>query len=204
MAGCSCGEGGESKAEGAYRNALLWAFGINALFFVLETVGALRSGSSSLLADAMDFFGDAVNYGASLLVVGMASIWSTRLALAKGTVMFLWGVFVLGRAAWMLGTGGVPESDTMTVLAILALAANVTVAALLFRHREGDANRKAVWLCARNDAVGNIAVLVAAQGVAYTGRGWPDVLAATILASLSLTSGLSVVRRARTELASRG
>jgi Co/Zn/Cd efflux system component len=152
----------------------------------------------------MDFFGDSVNYGASLLVVGMASVWSSRLALAKGTIMLAWGVFVMGKAAWMLGTGGVPESDTMTVLAILALAANVSVAFLLFRHREGDANRKAVWLCARNDAFGNIAVLVAAQGVAFTGRAWPDIVAATVLASLSLTSGLAVVRRARAELRSNG
>lgn len=203
MAGCNCGEGSSGPRDEGYWTALLWAFGINALFFVLETVGAFQSGSSSLLADALDFFGDSVNYGASLLVVGMASIWSTRLAMAKGSIMLAWGVFVLLRAAWMLNSGVVPEANTMTVLSLLALAANVTVAYLLYRHREGDANRNAVWLCARNDAVGNIAVLLAAQGVLYTGRGWPDILAATVLATLSLTSGVSVVRRAWSELGHR-
>lgn len=200
MAGCNCGETTCTTRGDAFWKTLLWAFGINAALFVLETIGAFHSGSSSLLADAMDFFGDSVNYGASLLVTGMAAVWSSRLALAKGLVMLVWGLVVLVRAGWMLHAGGVPEAATMTSLSILALLANLSVAILLYRHREGDANRKAVWLCARNDAVGNIAVLVAAQGVAFTGKGWPDLLAAVLMAGLGMASGASVVRRAMLEL----
>lgn len=200
MAGCRCGDGGCERRDDGFWNALLWAFGINALFFVLETVGAFRSGSSALLADAVDFLGDAVNYGASLLVTGMAAVWSSRLALAKGAVMLTWGVAVLIRAGWMLHAGVVPEASTMTLLSILALFANLGVAVLLYRHREGDANRKAVWLCARNDAVGNIAVLLAAQAVSFTGKGWPDLVAASLMACLGIWSGQSVIRKAVGEL----
>lgn len=196
MAGCGCGDGGCRSGDDAYWKALLWAFLVNIAFFGIETVGAFQSGSSSLLADAVDFLGDAVNYGASLLVTGMAVIWSTRLAMVKGAVMFSWGLFVLGRAAWMAMQGGVPEASTMTLLSILALIANVGVAVMLYRHRNGDANRRAVWLCSRNDALGNVAVLLAAQGVLLTGRGWPDLAAACLLAGLGLSSGLSVLRRA--------
>lgn len=199
MAGCGCGDGGCRRGDDAYWKALLWALLVNFVFFGIETVGAFRSGSSSLLADAVDFLGDAVNYGSSLLVTGMAAIWSTRLAKFKGTIMFSWGLLVFGRAAWMAMQGRVPEASTMTLLSILALIANVGVAMMLYRHRNGDANRSAVWLCSRNDALGNIAVLLAAQGVLVTGRGWPDLAAACLLAGLGLSSGLSVLRRAKRE-----
>ena len=119
MAGCGCGDGGCRRGDDAYWKALLWALLVNFVFFGIETVGAFRSGSSSLLADAVDFLGDAVNYGSSLLVTGMAAIWSTRLAKFKGTIMFSWGLLVFGRAAWMAMQGRVPEASTMTLLSIL-------------------------------------------------------------------------------------
>lgn len=198
---CGCGDTGCAKKDDGWWTVLLWAFGINAGFFLLETAGALRSGSSALLADAMDFLGDSLNYGASLLVVGMAAAWASRVAFVKGAVMAGWGVAVLARAGWMLHAGVVPEASTMTMLSILALIANLAVAGMLFRHRQGDANRRSVWLCARNDAIGNLAVLVAAQGVAATGRAWPDLAAAGLLAGLGIVSGISVMRSARAELA---
>lgn len=200
MAGCCSSSHGR---DDAYGKALLWAFLVNAAFFVIETAGAVQSGSSSLLADAMDFLGDSANYGTSLLVTGMALVWSSRLAMVKGSVMCGWGIFVVLRAAWMLHAGRIPESDTMTFLSILALVANLGVAWMLRRHREGGADRKSVWLSARNDALGNLAVLVAAQGVAFTGRAWPDLLAAVLLACLSLSSGITVLRRAHSELRTR-
>jgi len=202
MPGCNC-DGGCGRRDDGFWKALLWAFVINVAFFVIEMMGSAQSGSSSLLADALDFLGDSVNYGASLVVTGMAVLWSSRLALAKGSVMFGWGILVLLRAAWMLHSGEVPEADTMTILSILALVANVGVAWMLYRHRDGDANRKSVWLCSRNDALGNVAVLAAAQGVVLTGHAWPDLLAACLLAVLSLSSGVAVIRRARLELRSR-
>ena len=111
-----------------------------------------------------------------------------------------WGILVLVRAIWAYFTATVPVHETMTWISILALATNLSVAGILYRHRLGDANRKSVWLCARNDALANVAVLVAAQGVAFTGRGWPDLVAACLLAGLGWNSGLSVIRRARAEL----
>ena len=73
---------------------------------------------------------------------------------------------------------------------------------LLLRYREGDANVRSVWLCSRNDALGNLAVVVAASGVIATGTGWPDLLVAGIMASLFLYSAISIVRQALGELRS--
>jgi len=198
--GCGCSSQRPDRKGDAFWKALVWAFWLNLLLFFVEVVGAAQSGSVSLLADAVDFLGDAVNFGASLLVLGMASVWRSRLALAKGLVMASWGMLILGRAAWSAWQGTVPVHETMTTISLLALATNVLVAFLLYRHRQGDANRRSVWLCARNDAFANLAVLAAAQGVAFTGRGWPDLAAALVLAGLGLWSGSAVVRQAWREL----
>ena len=195
----SCGTP-SGKLGDAFWKALVWAFVLNLAMFGIEIAGALQSGSVALLADSIDFLGDAVNYGASLAVLGMASVWRSRLALGKGLVMALWGVLVLAKTLWSANEGVVPVAETMTAISILALATNVGVAWMLYRHRQGDANRASVWLCARNDAVSNVAVLIAAQLVAVTGKGWPDLLAACGMAFLGLWSGITVVRQARREL----
>ena len=88
----------------------------------------------------------------------------------------------------------------MGVTATLALAANVGVAALLFRFRGGDANMRSVWLCSRNDAISNVAVIAAAAGVATTATGWPDIAVALIIAGLALSAAWQVIRLARGEL----
>lgn len=203
MSGCcsdqGCAEPSRSPGDG-YGKVLAWALALNLALFFIEIGGAYSSQSVALLADAIDFLGDSINFGASLLVLGMAQIWSSRLALAKGLVMSGWGILVLVRAimAWQSGT--VPNHETMTWISILALATNGFVAYLLFRHRKGDANRSSVWLCARNDALANVTVIVAAQAVAVTESGWPDILAAVGLAGLGLSSGITVVKKARGEL----
>jgi cation diffusion facilitator family transporter len=184
-----------------YRRALWIALVVNAAMAVVEIGSGLSAGSVSLLADAVDFFGDAVNYGLSLLVLGMALRWRSRLAWLKGWTMAAFGVFVLARAGWSVATGQVPEPVTMGVVGVLALAANVGVALLLYAWREGDANMRSVWLCTRNDALGNLAVLAAALGVFGTGRAWPDLVVAVVMATLALTAARSVLRQARAELA---
>jgi Co/Zn/Cd efflux system component len=166
----------------------------------VELAGGLRAGSVSLLADAVDFFGDAANYGISLLVLGMALQWRARAALLKGLTMGAFGVFVLGRAAWAVASGAVPEPITMGAIGSLALVANVAVALMLYAWREGDANMRSVWLCSRNDAIGNLAVMAAALGVFGTGSAWPDLALATMMAMLALTAARSVVAQAWTEL----
>jgi len=178
------------------------ALAINLAMFLIEIVGGLRSGSVSLLADAIDFAGDAANYGISLVVLSMGLIWRSRAALVKGLSMLAFGVFVLARAGWSVYADVVPEPLTMGVIGALALLANVTVALLLYAFREGDSNMRSVWLCSRNDAIGNVAVMIAAAGVFGTGSGWPDLIVALIMAGLALSAGFSVVRQARLELAS--
>lgn len=183
-----------------YRRVLWAALAINATMFVVELAGGLRAGSVSLLADAVDFFGDAANYGVSLLVLGMALHWRARAALLKGLTMGAFGVFVLGRAAWAAASGVVPEPITMGAIGSLALAANVAVAWMLYAWREGDANMRSVWLCSRNDAIGNLAVMAAALGVFGTGSAWPDLAVAAVMATLALTAAHAVVSQARAEL----
>ena len=184
-----------------YRRALWIALVVNALMFGVEIFGGLQSASTSLLADAVDFFGDAANYGLSLMVLSMAAIWRTRAALFKGLCMGAFGVFVLGKTAWSISSGVVPEPVTMGVIGLLALSANLGVAALLFAFRSGDANMRSVWLCTRNDAIGNAAVMIAAAGVFGSGSGWPDWLVALLMGALALNASFSVVRQARGEMA---
>ena len=170
--------------------------------FVVEIGAGWRSGSVSLLADAIDFFGDAVNYGLSLAVLSMALHVRAKTAVFKAACMAAFGVLVLGRAVWAWRTGIVPEASTMGVIATLAFVANGSVAVLLYRHRQGDANMRSVWICSRNDAVGNVAVGLAALGVFGTGTAWPDLLVAALMAALALTGAVTVLRHARTELRS--
>jgi Co/Zn/Cd efflux system component len=127
-----------------------------------------------------------------------------RAALFKAATMLLFGAAVLGRAAWAAWSGAPPQALTMGVIGMLALAANVGVGVLLYAYREGDANMRSVWLCTRNDAIGNVAVLLAALGVFGTGTRWPDLLVAAVMALLALTAGLSVLRQARQELRTPG
>lgn len=180
---------------------VLWiALGANALMFLVEIGAGVASASVSLLADAIDFFGDAGNYALSLAVLAMGTAARARAALFKAATMVLFGVGVLARAAWAAWSGEAPEPITMGAIGTLALLTNVGVAVLLYAYREGDANMRSVWLCTRNDAIGNVAVLLAAVGVFGTGTRWPDLLVAAVMAGLALTAGLAVVRQARGEL----
>ncbi len=197
----SCCPAPPPSGDPAYRRILWIALVVNAAMFGVEIVSGIGSGSVSLLADAIDFFGDAANYALSLAVLSMAATVRARAALFKAACMALFGVFVLGRAAWVLQSGRVPEPLTMGVVAIAALLANVGVAALLYRYREGDANMRSVWICSRNDAIGNVAVGLAALGVLGTGSAWPDLIVAAVMAVLALTGAWSVLRLARGELA---
>jgi len=196
----ACHGPADRAASPAYRRVLWVALWVNLAMFVVEVVAGLQSGSVSLLADAVDFFGDAANYGVSLAVLGMAAAWRARAALVKGLSMGAFGVFVVAKAAWVAHSGAVPEPLTMGLVGLLALAANLGVAALLYAWREGDANMRSVWLCTRNDAIGNLAVLAAALGVFGTGSAWPDLAVALVMGVLALSAARSVLTQARAEL----
>ncbi|MGQ0710578.1 MAG: cation transporter [Rhodoferax sp.] len=183
-----------------YRRVLWLALLLNAAMFAIEILAGVRAQSSALLADAIDFAGDALNYGVSLAVLSAALQWRARAAMLKAVSMVGFGLYVLGDAAWGLWQGTVPHAPTMGVVGALALCVNLGVAGLLFAFREGDANMRSVWLCSRNDAIGNLAVMLAAAVVAWSGQGWPDVLVAVVMAALALQGGASVLRQARREL----
>ena len=201
MSGCDCGSScNAAPPDPRYRRALWVALVLNTLMFVVELAASFSAQSVSLMADAIDFLGDAGNYAVALFVLGLAPVWRSRAALWKGWVMVGYGVFVLGKIAWQWAAGTVPEAATMGWVSLLALAVNVGVAALLYAHRGNDAQARSVWLCSRNDALGNLAVMGAAGGVWATAHGWPDVAVALLLAGLALTSGASVIRHAREEL----
>jgi Co/Zn/Cd efflux system component len=191
----------ESIAHLARYRRILWiALVINAAMFLVEIGAGLQAGSLSLLADAVDFAGDALNYGVSLAVLASALAWRARAAVLKAVSMMGFGLYVLGAALWSVWHGGVPQAMTMGAVSLLALVANVAVAAMLYAFREGDANMRSVWLCSRNDALGNLAVFLAALGVFGTGSAWPDLAVASLMAALALHGGWSVLRQARGEL----
>ena len=187
-------------SSGAYRHVLWAALGINGLMFVVELISGARAGSSALQADALDFLADTANYGISLLVLGAALHARARAAMVKGLSMGAFGLWVVWRAATIALSGAVPDAHVMGIVGTLALLANLAVAAMLFRFRTGDSNMRSVWLCTRNDAVGNITVVAAASAVFAIGRGWPDVLVALAMAALALRGAAQIVRQARGEL----
>lgn len=197
---CSCSAPEPKSPAPGFRKALWIALWVNLAMFLVEGIASIQSGSVSLMADAIDFFGDSANYILSLSVLSMGMLWRGRAAMIKGLTMASFGLVVWARAIWVAQSGSTPEPLTMGAVGLLALAANVSVAALLFRFREGDSDMRSVWLCSRNDAISNMAVMAAALGVFGTGTAWPDLAVAAIMGSLAVTAGISVVRHARKDI----
>lgn len=203
MAGGCCGgspDNGGKADDRVWRRVLWIALIINAGMFAVEIIAGVTAGSASLKADALDFLGDAANYAISLGVAGLALRWRARAALAKGISLLLLGVWVVTSTAWMAAKGTLPTAETMGIIGVLALVANLICAVMLWRHREGDANRRSVWICSRNDAIGNIAVVAAALGVLGTGTAWPDIAVAAVLAGLGVSGGWQIIGQAWLEL----
>lgn len=185
----------------SWRRALWIALGINAAMFVAEMVAGVAGGSKALQADALDFLGDSANYAISLGVAGMALAWRARAALLKGATLAAFGLYVLAITVWAIWNGKTPQAEVMGIVGIVALIANAGVAIMLYRYRSGDANMRSVWICSRNDAIGNIAVVLAAAGVFGTGTAWPDLIVAGIMAALGISGGTQIIMQARKELA---
>jgi len=199
MAGC-CGH--DAKFEGLspdYKRRLWMVIVINAVMFAVEMGAGQMAGSQALKADALDFLGDALTYGISLAVIGASVRVRTAAALAKGLSLFAMGAWVFGSTLYRVFYIGVPEAEIMGVIGFMALAANLASVVLLLPYKDGDANVRSVWLCSRNDAIGNVAVMIAALGVWGTATGWPDLIVAGIMAGLFLTSSVQIVRQALEE-----
>ena len=203
MAGCNdcAGENVDLKASDPIFRRVLWvALVANFTMFVVEMVASQLGDSLSLQADALDFFGDSANYAISLFVVGMALSVRAKASLVKGASMALFGSWVVGSAVYRAFTDSAPDPATMSAIALLALLVNVAVAGMLYRFRDGDSNRQSIWLCSRNDAIGNVAVMLAAAGVFASGSRWPDLVVAAIIAALNIGAAKRVVRLAMVEL----
>ncbi|MGE8559772.1 MAG: cation transporter [Acinetobacter sp.] len=194
-----CDEPAPPKPDSKFRTALWIALFINLAMFLIELIGGAYAHSSALWADSLDFFGDAVNYTVSLAVLGASLYWRATVALVKGLTMALFGVVVIGKTVFAYVQGIPPEAITMGAIGVLALVANVSSALILYSFRDGDANMSSVWLCSRNDAIGNVAVVLAAVGVFGTGSMWPDIGVAVIMASLGLSGGYQVIKKALQE-----
>lgn len=183
-----------------YKRILWIALAANAAMFFVEIAAGIQSGSLALLADAVDFAADALNYAISLAVLAAALTWRAKAAIFKAVCMVAFGLYILTTAIWSVWNGQTPEATTMGVVAVMALSVNIAVAWMLYAFREGDANMKSVWLCSRNDAIGNVAVIIAAVGVFGTGTPWPDIIVGAIMALLAMHGGWTVWKMARREL----
>lgn len=173
---------------------------INAVMFVIELVAGIMAGSTALLSDSLDNLGDALTYGLSLYVIASVPRSKAKVALFKGILILIAGVFVFTQVVYHIITPIVPTYETMGLVSLLALLANGTCLALLGKHREDDINMSSVWECSRNDVASNISVFVAAGGVWLMRSGWPDILVGLALALLFLKSSVNVIRGAISEL----
>lgn len=202
MAGCTdCSPGQmDAVSDTSFRSVLWIALAANFAMFLVEIVASLVGDSLSLQADALDFFGDSANYLISLLVLGMSLAHRAYAALFKSVTMALFGSWVIGSALYRAFTHSAPDAVVMSGTAVLALAVNVGVAVLLYRYRGGDSNRRSVWLCSRNDAIGNVAVMLAAAGVFASSSRWPDLAVAVLIATLNVRAAVLVTRLALGEL----
>ena len=201
MSGCCDDKVFEGMSDG-YKRALLAVILINAVMFFVELTAGLKSGSQALLADALDFAGDSATYAISLFVIGASLRTRAMASLFKGGSLAFIAIIILGSSLYRFLGDTVPVAETMGIIGFLALVANLTCLVILMRWRDGDSNVRSVWLCSRNDAIGNVGVIIAGIVVAITGAAWPDLVVAILLATLFLRSSVSIISQARAELKS--
>jgi Co/Zn/Cd efflux system component len=182
------------------RNVILIALILNLAMFFVEMFYGVISNSLSLKADAIDFFGDSANYFVTLFVLNSSILIRARASILKAVSMLAFGLWVMVEGLLKFYSQELPNSTIMTWVGIAALLINIFVALMLYRYRNGDSNMQSVWLCSRNDAIGNVAVIVASAAVFYTSSKWPDLIVALFMAVLAIKSAVSIIKLARTEL----
>lgn len=179
-----------------YKRILWTVIGINGVMFLSEMAAAQLAGSQALKADALDFLADTVTYGLSLAVIGASLRTRATAALGKGVSLFLMALWVFGSMVYQTLILGLPRAEVMGVIGVLALVANLASVLLLRPYKDGDANVRSVWLCSRNDAIGNVIVMGAALGVWGSSTAWPDLAVAAVMAGIFLTSSVQILRQA--------
>ena len=198
--GANCGHCSSFDGVSDEYKRRLWAvIFLNAIMFVVEMSAGQMANSRALQADALDFFGDAVTYGISLAVIGSHLRVRSMAALFKGVSLMLMGLWVFGSTLYQVFVLDVPQAEVMGIVGFLALLTNLASVMLLVRYKDGDANVRSVWLCSRNDAIGNVAVMLAALGVWNTASAWPDLAVAGIMGGLFLSSSIQILIQARRE-----
>lgn len=191
-----------SHVTPAYKRALWTVVLLNVGYGVIEIGGSLLSGSQALQADSLDFIGDGLISFLGLIAVGWGLAARARAALLQGIFLALLGFGVVGSTIYRVFVEHEPQTMLMAGFAIVAFIVNVLAAVVLIPHRKGDANMRAVWLFSRNDAIGNLAVVVAAGLVWLLNSPWPDLIVAFGVAALFLQSAWSIIRDARSDLRS--
>ena len=197
--GCSGGVPVFDGVDPRYKRVLWTVIAVNGAMFLTEMAAGHLAGSQALQADALDFLGDTVTYGLSLAVIGASLRARATAALAKGLSLSVMAVWVFGSTAYHVLVLGVPKAEVMGVIGLMALAANLGSVLLLRPYKDGDANVRSVWLCSRNDAIGNVVVMVAALGVWGSSSAWPDFAVAAVMAGIFLTSSVQILRQAWAE-----
>ena len=187
------------EVDPRYKRGLWTVIGVNAAMFAAEMAAGQVAGSQALKADALDFLGDTVTYGLSLAVIGASLRVRAGAALFKGLSLSAMAIWVFGSTVYQTLILGVPAAEVMGVIGFLALAANLLSVFLLRHYKDGDANVRSVWLCSRNDAIGNVAVMAAALGVWGTSTAWPDLFVAAVMAGIFLSSSMQILRQAWAE-----
>jgi len=182
-----------------YKRRLLLVTAINIAMFVVELLGGQLAGSQALKADALDFLADGLTYALSFWAIGKPGRVRAGAAFLKGLSLFAMGLWVAVTTLYRFFVLGVPEAELMSLVGLMALAANVASVMLLMAYRDGDANVRSVWLCSRNDAIGNIAVVVAAAIVFVLNTGIPDLIVAGVIAALFLNSSYQILSQSWAE-----
>ncbi|ATW03740.1 MULTISPECIES: cation transporter [Sphingomonadaceae] len=199
--GCACaGDAVRAQDDPAYRRALWIVVILNIGFGLCEIIGGFVADSQALKADALDFLGDGSITLIGLFALGWTALARSRVALVQGIFLGLLGIGVIGFAIWRAMSPGMPEAGIMGVIGFVALGINIASAYVLSQFRDGDANVQAIWLFSRNDAIANVAVIGAAGLVAWTGKAWPDIAVAAVIAMLFIHSAYQIIQNAVAEM----
>ena len=196
----NCCDSNDQGWDCKYRLILWVVLLINLTMFMIEAISGLSSGSQSLLADSLDFFSDTANYAISIYVLSKTILIRAKASLIKGYSMGLLGIWVLSSTIYKAFFASIPKAEVIGIIGAIALAANVFSAFLLYKYRKGDSNRASVWICSRNDAIANVAVIFAGIGVWITNTKWPDLAVAFIIVALALSGSFRIIKQAKKEL----
>ena len=195
-----CGSNQHTHQSPKYKKALWIVLILNLSMFFVEIVMGVKSGSTSLLSDSLDFLGDSANYLISLIVLPMALSYRAKASMVKGLTMGGFGLFILMTTIYRVFYGEMPSYSEMSIVGFLALLINVSALLILLKFRDGDSNVRSVWVCSRNDAIGNVAVILAGMAVYFFQSKYPDLIVAFVLAFLALQASQEIIKRAWAEL----